>query len=80
MCFNLKNAYFIIKENIHAPILQKNLKNKINYSIILNSKITGEKYRIKEVDQSEVYDLKPLVEDNIGGAIKTEIYSARLTS
>ncbi|CAH1644093.1 unnamed protein product [Spodoptera littoralis] len=55
-------------DSMHACI-EKNLKNKVLYtpdqiySIILNSKITGEKYRIKELEQSEVYDLKPLVED-----------------
>lgn len=55
-------------DSMHACI-EKNLKNKVLYTpdqiynIILNSKITGEKYRIKELEQSEVYDLKPLVED-----------------
>lgn len=55
-------------DSMHARI-EKNLKNKVLYtpdqiySIILNSKITGEKYRVKELEQSEVFDLKPLVED-----------------
>lgn len=55
-------------DSMHACI-EKNLKNKVLYtpdqiySNILNAKITGEKYRVKEVEQSEVYDLKPLVED-----------------
>lgn len=55
-------------DSMHARI-EKNLKNKVLYtpdqiySIILNSKITGEKYRVIQLEQSEIFDLKPLVED-----------------
>ncbi|XP_045499408.1 uncharacterized protein LOC123697033 [Colias croceus] len=57
-------------DSMHACI-EKNLKHKVLYtpdqiySIILNSKVTGEKYRVKELDQSEIYDLKPLVDDKL---------------
>lgn len=55
-------------DSMHACI-ERNLKNKVLYtpdqiySIIVNAKVSGEKYRVKELDQSEIYDLKPLVDD-----------------
>ncbi|KAJ0170598.1 hypothetical protein K1T71_013969 [Dendrolimus kikuchii] len=73
LCISISHRFFETGhsqnegDSMHACI-ERNLKNKVVYTpdqiynIILNSRVTGEKYCVKELEQSDIYDIKQLVE------------------